>query len=92
MATLYKSNGETIEVEPKDGKHFQLRELYQMLDCELIEVIFLRDGRLMIIDEEGKYTKSDINPKATRVFLSSRRLNDDFIVGDALVCSSEQFN
>lgn len=92
MAKLYKSNGEILDVEPKNGKKFQLEELYRMLDCELVEVVFLRNEMLMLIDEEGKLTKSDINPWATMVLHSSRRLNWDFIVGDALVCPAAQFN
>lgn len=91
MATLYKSNGETIKVEPKDGKNFHLEELYQMLNCTLVERVWLLDGQQMLVDEEGKCTKHDINPKATRLLHKSSISPWDFIVGDALVCSAEEF-
>ena len=46
----------------------------------------------MIIDENGKINQRDINPKATKIFHSSERMNIwDWIAGDALVCSGTQF-
>ncbi len=80
MAKLYKSNGDIVDVEPKNGRTFML-----------VEPVFLKGGKIMLVDEEGKLTKSDINPKATQLMHSSRRINWDFIVGDALVCNTEQF-
>lgn len=62
MATLYKVNGEKIEVSPQDGKKFTRAELYAMLDCNTVEVVFLRDGKIMIVDEDGKLTGRQANP------------------------------
>ena len=91
MATLYKSNGERIEVQPENGRDFKRKELCKMLECEMIEVVYLWDGRLMIVDEEGKFRKSDINPWATGFLHRAGGLLNDFIVGDALICPQEQF-
>lgn len=91
MAKLYKSNGDIVDVEPKNGRTFMLEELRELLTCDLVGPVFLKDGKIMLVDEEGKLTKSDINPKATQLMHSSRRINWDFIVGDALVCNTEQF-
>ncbi len=91
MAILLKSNGERIEVEPENGRDFKRKELCKMLECEMLEVVYLWDGRLMIVDEEGKFYKCDINPWATGLLHRSGGMREDFVVGDALVCSSEQF-
>lgn len=55
MATLYKTDGSTIEVEPKSKeKGFQLEELYEMIGCDLIEIVRLPDNEhILIVDEEG---------------------------------------
>lgn len=50
MAKLYKDDGTIIEVEPKNGRHFRLEELYEMLECDLVEMVFLRDNKIMLID------------------------------------------
>lgn len=91
MAILLKSNGERIEVKPENGRDFKRKELCKMLECEMIEPVYLWDGRVMIIDEEGKFYKCDINPWATGLLHRSGGMHDDFVVGDALVCTAEQF-
>ena len=92
MAILYKVNGEKIEVSPQDGKKFTLAELYAMLDCNTVEVVFLRDGKIMIVDKDGKLTGRQANPWATRIFHTSKRMNIyDYIAGPALVCQLSEF-
>ncbi|MBO4999565.1 MAG: hypothetical protein J6J25_04355 [Bacteroidales bacterium] len=91
MAKLYKDDGTIIEVEPKNGRHFRLEELYEMLECDLVEMVFLRDNKIMLIYEEGKYTKSTLNVNATNLYNAVPRLNYDWIAGHAIVCESYQF-
>lgn len=94
MATLYKSDGEVItDIEPANGKRFTLEELYKLLSCDTVERVFIRGTEIiMIVDENGKINQRDINPKATKIFHSSERMNIwDWIAGDALVCSGTQF-
>ena len=88
MATIYKTTGEVIEVSPKNGTDFSLEEL-QAIVGGYIEVVSLRDGRLICVDEEGKLKGYERNHKATDVFRAAIRTND-FIVGDALVCDVEE--
>ena len=90
MAHLYRTSGKIDEVSPKNGKTFELDELYGLLDCELIEVVTL--GRqIMIIDEEGKYSSKAVNKEATRIAIANYAIRcDDCIVGDALVCDDNQ--
>ena len=92
MATLYKANGEIIEVSPENGERFTLVELYDMLSCELVERLILPRNKIMIVDEEGKLRRKDTNAKATRIYHSAERMNIyDWIAGDALVCDSNEF-
>lgn len=91
MAFLYKTDGTRQEIYPKEEK-FTLEELYELLDCELIEVVRITPEKNMIIDEEGKYTKSDINAIATFIAHVVNAIHhDDFIVGSAIVCNHQEF-
>lgn len=89
MATLYKVTGTSEIVQPKNTKDFQLEELYALLQCEMIEIVYLNHGEIMIIDEEGKLRPNSINEEATKIFQNATS-NPDVIVGNALVCNSKQ--
>ena len=79
---------EPKEISPENGKHFKLKELYKMLDCKMIEIVSLNACQIMIIDEEGKMNDAPYNDMATYYFRKAHPQNNDFIVGNALVCSS----
>ena len=93
MATLYKSNGVVIEVEPKNGEKFQLEELYEMLGCDTVERVFIEGTKvIMIVDENGKLKRRPRNQTATMIYHRRQRMNPwDWIAGDALVCFGNQF-
>lgn len=93
MATLYKENGEIVEdIQPKNGKRFTREELYEMLECDTVERVFIKGTRvIMIVDEAGKLRQRPLNIEATMVYRRCRRMIDDWIAGDALVCYTEQF-
>jgi hypothetical protein len=87
QAFLYKANGEIVPVTPKNKKSFTLKEL-QSFVSGYIQVISLQDGRLMILDEEGKLDGKQRNTIATNV-AKSVLFEGDYIVGDALVTPYE---
>ncbi len=87
MAKLIKHTGEIIEIEPENGSNFKLQELYKILNCRLIELVATRDGRLIILDEEGKLQNKSINTKATKLYKYGE---EDIIVGDVVVCNNKQ--
>lgn len=91
MAKLYKDDGTVLEIEPRNGRHFKLEELYEILECELVQMVFLQDNKIMLIDEEGKLTKSTVNKKATAIFNEILRISYDWIAGHAIVCEQNQF-
>ena len=55
MAKIYKTNGEVLDIEPKNGTDFQLEELRKVVSGN-IEVAYLNDteNRIMVLNEEGK--------------------------------------
>lgn len=96
MAKIYKTNGEVIEVSPKNGKTFELEELQAIVEhkvdgvsCHYIEIINLRDGRLMVLNEEGKLIGCEMNNKATDIFVQSFGVFD-IVVGNVLVCNDNE--
>lgn len=78
MAQIIKANGEIIETQPSNGTDFSLPEL-QAVVGGFIEVVHLADGRLMVVNEEGKLNGLPFNKKASELY-------PDVIVGDVLVC------
>lgn len=91
MATIYKTDGTIQTVIPIVGPHFSLKEM-QAIVGGYIEIINLSDG-YMVINEEGKIYKLPINENATALVHGYGAIfSNDYIVGDALVCSTEEMN
>ena len=92
MAKLYRTDGTAQDITPKNGKDFQLKELYEALGCELVEAIRIPTaGKIVIIDEEGKLNGKDINGDMTYYLrYHSVIASWDFIVGDAIMCDSDE--
>ena len=89
-AILVRPDRSIESIEPENGKDFQLKELYKLIECDLIEIIYhdkLINGKeyIIIIDEEGKLKESPINYIVTSFWNVSR----DFIVGNAIICPKE---
>lgn len=86
MATLIFTNGEKKRVVPENGKTFQLQELRRLVECDWIEVVNMKDGRLLVVDEEGKLRKKRCNTAASIIYNHPY----DVIVGNALLCDAEE--
>lgn len=82
---IIKHNGSTIEVEPLNGQHFKLEEMQEIV-AGYIEVLYLVDRSILIVNEEAKLLGLPFNSKATESLAGSRYAGD-FICGDALHCS-----
>lgn len=85
MATIIKTSGEIIECEPENKKDFSLKEL-QSIVGGYIELINLKDGKLMIVNEEGLINLLPRNKKASEMIDGFF----GFIVGDVLICEFNQ--
>lgn len=78
MAQIIRADGsvEEVEMPKKDGLSFM-----QQVVGGYIEIVRLSNGRLMVLNEEGKLLRLPLNVKATALY---NNLND-VIVGDVLV-------
>jgi len=84
MATIYKTNGEVIETTPKNGRDFSLEEMQEIVGG-FIEIVYLDNGQLMIVNEEGKINGLPLNENASMLVGYT-----DLIMGDVLVCDAKQ--
>jgi hypothetical protein len=83
---LYKTDGTQETVMPKNKKHFTLEELQAYVNG-FIEMIFLNNGRIMIVNEEDKLDRLPLNVRATEIIRNHGA--QYFVVGNALVCLSK---
>ena len=88
MARLYKTNGEVIEVSPKNNRDFTLEELQSFVEGD-IEIINLTTEKILIVNEEGKINKLPFNELATELWKKYYG-RTDYIVGNALLCNSDE--
>jgi hypothetical protein len=83
IPTLISANGGEKVVMPANGTDFKLREVQKMVGG-YVEVVRLRDGRIMLVDEEGLLKGLPLNRAASR--MAGRP-----IVGEALVMPDDMF-
>lgn len=85
MATLIKMDGALEIVHPKDGigKPFKLEELQGYVGG-YIESVYLDNGTIMLVNEEGMLRHLDPNPRAA--LIAKQR-----IVGDVLIVDNKEF-
>ena len=89
MATLIKADGTRTEIQPENGTDFKLDELQAYVDG-YIEIVNLRNGEILVINEEGK-GRYELNEAATDIARQHRALFAwDFIVGDVVLCKDEE--
>ena len=88
MARLISTDGNERNIEPTNGTDFTLEEMYAALGCDMIEIVYLLDDRIMVIDEEGKLTDKPENALATMLATDDLGIRPyDYIAGTALICA-----
>ncbi len=86
----YKINpkGEITEISPSNGEAFHLTEIQTHVEG-YIEIVYLTDKRIMVVNEEGKFGKA-YNDFATAICnLHNAIGRGDFICGNAVICPTE---
>ena len=87
MKALYiPASNEPLEViDVPEGD--VLNKLYERIGCDLVEVVEVKDGCSMYIDEEGKYRRpTEYNGRATALATRARSIVPwDVIVGPAVL-------
>lgn len=92
MKKKEKAHGVIIRTNggPEDvifsGSIITLKELQDSVEG-YIEFVWLRDGKILVVNEDGKINGLDPNPFATSVIQSQGI--DDYIVGNALLIDSK---
>lgn len=87
MAYIINTDETITNVTPANGTDFTLDELNAIVDG-FIEILYIDDNQIMVVNEEGKLNGLDLNTRATRL-IREAGIND-FIAGRALVCDTKQ--
>jgi hypothetical protein len=97
MSFILSTHGYIAETHPKNGSHFQLEELQEIVGgyIEIVHpgsfdmrgILDLDEptrfsGKLLVINEEGKNKGLPLNIRATVIWGNP----NDYIVGDVLFC------
>ena len=69
------------------GAHYTLEELRKAIGGGYIQIVHTKDGRLIVMDEEGKLKGLPINAAATALYPYGEH---DPVVGDVLVVNSSR--
>jgi hypothetical protein len=85
QVTLITTEGDIKKVNIKtfkDAKHYVSKDFYE----SPIEVLTMSDGRLMLLDEEGKLKNLEFNEEATRRAKEDNLIYpSDFIAGNVII-------
>lgn len=93
MATIYRPDGSSQEVQPANGRSFELAELQAIVGegatRHYIEIVPCKDkSHILVINEEGKLEGLEINVAASELAAlpTQAELNElKALMGDALI-------
>lgn len=85
---IISAGGMVTYYDPANGTDFQLEELQRIVGG-YIEIVYLNDRQVMVVNEEGKLNGLPVNSIATAAYQIARQYTNDFIVGDVLICDKE---
>lgn len=89
MATLIKTDGSKLEIQPQNGLDFQLDELQKFVDG-YIDIINLHNGDILVINDNGKDVL-DSNETATEIAHKHNAIFGwDYICGDVVMCKDRE--
>jgi hypothetical protein len=89
MAVLLSADGSSRVLTPAKGAAFTLTEL-QTIVGGYIETVGLADGRVLVINENGKDAQLRVNRTATVWLHVSGGHPDDYVVGEAVVATRQE--
>ena len=89
MATLIKTDGSKLEIQPQNGLDFQLDELQKFVDG-YIDIINLHNGDILVINDDGK-DFYPVNHRATEIAHTNNAIFPfDYIAGDVVLCEDKE--
>lgn len=86
-AKIIYTDKEAEDYTPKNGKTFGKTEMCGIVEG-YIDIIRLNDGRVIIVDSQGKALNKAVNIPATNI-LRRDHFTTDYIVGTAIVCDAD---
>ena len=86
-AKIIYTDKEAEDYTPKNGKTFGKTEMCGIVEG-YIDIIRLNDGRVIIVDSQGKALNKAVNIPATNI-MRRDHYTTDYIVGTAIVCDSD---
>lgn len=86
-AKIIYTDKEAEDYTPKNGKIFGKTEMCGIVEG-FIDIIRLNDGRVIIVDSQGKALNKAVNIPATNI-LRRDHFTTDYIVGTAIVCDAD---
>ena len=86
-AKIIYTDKEAEDYTPKNGKTFGKTEMYGIVEG-YIDIIRLNDGRVIVVDSQGKALNKAVNIPATNI-LRRDHYTIDYIVGTAIVCDAD---
>ena len=89
-AKIIYTDKEDEDYTPKNGKTFGKTEMYGIVEG-YIDIIRLNDGRVIIVDSQGKALNKAVNIPATNI-LRRDHYTTDYIVGTAIVCDADMID
>lgn len=91
VAVQITTDGEVNEISPKNGRTFDIEEMYEYCNCDIVEFVYLPDNKIMVCDEEG-LLKDDWkeNTLASAIFHSVGGSYDHPIAGNVMVILDSQ--
>lgn len=76
------------QISPENGKEFRLAEVQKYVNG-YIEIVRLNDEQIMVVNEEGEFTKR-CNQIASAIAHLHRAISRcDYIAGDVVICPSK---
>lgn len=88
MNVIIKADGSITPYEPKNGTDYQLEEMQEIVGG-WIEILYMDNDHIMVVNEEGKSHGLPINSKATYLVQNHSRYYD-VIVGNVLLCERDK--
>lgn len=89
MGMIITVDGLVRDARPSNGGSFNLKECQQVVDG-YIEIVNLKPDMVMVINEEGKFTKAP-NSVATMIARAHNAIfPNDYIAGNCLICKNEE--
>jgi hypothetical protein len=87
-AKLLKTNGGVVCFD----RSFTIAEIQEQIGADCLDTVNLRDGRVMMVDDDGHGKDLDVNLRATAIYQKLCHRGTDWqIRGDVMIVRDEDY-